>query len=162
MILLRAPAGATGLKFGDREYLVDRDGEIEVPEEAFAVAKSHGYYLAKDGPAKAPVDPATSVSIPKPVFFDGLKALGIVLVDATMPQDKLIEAFTEGCKRQDERLRYEMSRNDRAHAERLDDEIKEAEARGAELALKQLADADAGGSKAGGAGDGDPAAGAKG
>lgn len=55
MAKMKAPEGCTGCSFNGEEFEVDKDGNVDVPEEAVAELSSHGFVT----------DP-TANSAPKP------------------------------------------------------------------------------------------------
>lgn len=50
MVKMKAPEGTTGCSFNGEEFKVAKDGTVEVPAEAVAQLKDHGFVVVgKDG-----------------------------------------------------------------------------------------------------------------
>ncbi len=52
MKTLKAPKGATACSWGGREYKVDAEGCVEVPEEAVGALRAHGFRERREAKAK--------------------------------------------------------------------------------------------------------------
>jgi hypothetical protein len=134
-VKLRAPTDSGSVSIGGREIKIE-DGQIEVTQEQAAVLReSHGF--VDPGADPKTTGSGDGVVIPRADFFAGLKQLGIVLADG-IPADKLVEAFREGCARQDERLKFELGAAEKRHA----DEVTAAEKRGEDKAIAALSNAE--------------------
>jgi len=57
---MKAPAGCRQVSHDGRDYAVDEDGIVEVPESARAALEAHGFTRVREAPKRRGARPAKS------------------------------------------------------------------------------------------------------